>query len=173
MGTKGATGLKEIFMGSVTAGTISRTKTAVLAVPDEYIFEIPDAILFVTNHFEENTNLLSKIVDVANLFSAAIHVAVFVNTDTANITDYIYNGRHLNHYLDFLNKTFPGVTFKGEVLDGKEFEETIEKYDIKNEVDVIAMITYPKSFWERLMKKSVTKKIAFHSKIPVLAVPAK
>jgi nucleotide-binding universal stress UspA family protein len=173
MGTKGATGLKEIFMGSVAAGTIGRTKIPVLAVPDEYVFKIPDAVLFVTNHFEENTNLLSKIVEVANLFSAAIHVAVFVDTDTADVTDYIYNGLHLNHYMDFLNKSFPSVTFKGQVLDGKEFEETIEKYDIKNEVDVIAMITYPKSFWELLMKKSVTKKMAFHSKIPVLAVPTK
>jgi hypothetical protein len=37
---------------------------------------------------------------------------------------------------------------------------------------VIAMITYPKSFWERLMKRSVTKKMAFHSKIPLQAIPA-
>jgi len=173
MGTKGATGLKEILMGSVAAGTFGRSKIPVLAVPDEYVFEVPDAVLFATNHFEENKDLLNKIVEVANLFSASIHVAVFVDTDTAEASDYIYNTRQLNHYLDFLRNTFPDVAFNAELLEGSEFEETIEKYDTKNEVDIIAMITYPKSFWERLMKKSVTKKMAFHSKIPVLAIPAK
>jgi nucleotide-binding universal stress UspA family protein len=173
MGTKGATGMKENFWGSIAAGTIGRTKIPVLAVPDEYQPEMPDGILFATNHFEENKELLNKIVEMATLFSACIHVAVFVDTDTAEATDYIYNTRQLNHYMDFLKKAYPDVVFKGELLEGSEFEETIEKYDIKNEVDIIAMITYPKSFWERLMKKSVTKKMAFLSKIPVLAIPAK
>ena len=173
MGTKGANGLKEIFMGSVAADTIGRTKVPVLAIPNEYAMEEPDAILFATNHFEENKDLLNKIVELAKLFSATIHAAVFVDTDTADATDYLYNTRELNRYMKFLKKTFPDVSFKCELLEGKEFEETIEKYDDKNEVDIIAMIPYPKSFWERFMKKSVTKKMAFHSKIPVLAIPVK
>ncbi|MDP4284043.1 MAG: universal stress protein [Bacteroidota bacterium] len=173
MGTKGATGLKEIFMGSVTAGTIRRTKVPVLAIPEEYVFDLPDAILFATNHFEKNTNLLNKIVEVATLFSADVHVAVFVDTDTVEVSDYVHNTQQLNHYLDFLKKTYPSIVFKAELLEGSEFEETVEKYDVKNEVDMIAMITYPKRFLDRLMKKSVTKKMAFHSKIPVLVIPAK
>lgn len=172
MGTKGATGLKEKFIGSVAAGTIGRTKIPVLAVPDEYVFEIPDAVLFATNHFEENKELLNKIVEMATLFSAAIHVAVFVDTDTAVATDYINNTRQLQRYLDFLKKAYPAVALKGELLEGSELEETVEKYDTKNQVDIIAMITYPKSFWEKIMKTSATKKMAFHSKIPMMAIPA-
>ncbi len=29
-------------------------------------------------------------------------------------------------------------------------------------ISMIAMITYPKSIWEKLLNKSVTKKMAFH-----------
>lgn len=173
MGTKGATGMTEIFIGSVAADTIGRTKVPVLAIPDEYVMEVPDAILFATNNFEENKDLLNKIVEVSKLFSTTIHVAVFVDTDNAEASDYLFNTRQLNRYMEFLQKTFPGVSFLGELLEGEEFEEVIKKYDDKNEVDIIAMITYPKNIWERLMKKSVTKKMAFHSKIPVLAIPAK
>jgi len=172
MGTKGATGLQEIFMGSVSAGTIGRSKIPVLTVPNDYIFKTPDGILFATNRFEENAELLNKIVEIANLFSASIHVAVFVDTDTAVAADYIQNTRQLTNYLDYLKNAFPGIVFKAELLEGNVFEEIIEKYNTKNEVDIIAMITYPKSFWERLLKKSMTKKMAFHSKIPVLAIPA-
>ncbi|MDP3467311.1 MAG: universal stress protein [Daejeonella sp.] len=173
MGTKGATGLQEIFMGSVSAGTIGQSKIPVLTIPHDYIFEVPDGILFATNRFEENTELLNKIVEIANLFSASIHVVVFVDTDTAEAADYIQNTRQLTNYLVFLKTAFPGITFKAELLEGSVFEEIIENYNTKNEVDIIAMITYPKSFWERLVKKSMTKKMAFHSKIPVLAIPAK
>jgi nucleotide-binding universal stress UspA family protein len=58
MGTTGASGLKEIFMGSVAAGTIGKTKIPALTVPVSYEMEEPDAILFATNRFEENKELL-------------------------------------------------------------------------------------------------------------------
>jgi hypothetical protein len=35
------------------------------------------------------------------------------------------------------------------------------------------MITYPKTFWDRLLKKKMTKEMAFHSKVPVLVVSGK
>jgi nucleotide-binding universal stress UspA family protein len=171
MGTQGASGLKEVFLGSISGGTIGRTKIPVLAVPFEYLMEEPDAILFATNRFEEDRQLLDKIVELASLFNAAVHAVVFVDIDTSTADSYIYNHKQLNQYLGFLKESYPDVSFTGELLQGKEFEETIEEYDKKHEVDIIAMITYPKSFWEKLLKKSVTKKMAFHSKIPVLAIP--
>ena len=173
MGTTGATGLKEFFMGSVAAGTISRTKIPVLTVPAGYEMEPPDGILFATNKFEENIEILNPIVTLAKFFSATVHVAVFVDTDDAEAADYVYNTRHLNQYMNFLKKTFPDTNFKGELLEGSDFEITVDKYDINHELDIIAMITYPKSFWEKMMRKSMTKKMAFHSTIPLLAIPAK
>ena len=173
MGTQGASGLKEVFLGSISGGTIGRTKIPVLAVPFEYLMEEPDAILFATNRYEEDRRLLDKIVELASLFNAVVHVVVFVDIDTSTADYYIYNIEQLNRYIGFLKQTYPGVSFTGEILENKEFEETIEEYNIKNEVDIVAMITYPKSFWGKLLKKSVTKKMAFHSKIPVLAIPAK
>lgn len=172
MGTKGATGIKEIFMGSVTAGIIRKAGIPVLSIPEEYQMEEPDGILFATDHFEENKAFLDKIVELAKLFSASIHIAVFEDTDTAEVADYIKHGRQLAHYMNYLKENYPGIDLKGELLEGKEFEETVEKYNLKHKVDIISMITYPKGFWERFLKKSATKKMAFHSQIPVLAIPA-
>lgn len=172
MGTQGASGLKEVFTGSITGDTIARTKIPVLAVPFEYLMEEPDAIVFATNRFEENRQLLDKIVELASLFNAVIHVVVFVDIDTSTADYYIHNRKQLNQYVGFLKQTYPGISFTGDLLEDKEFEETIDDYDIKNEVDIVTMITYPKGFWEKLMRKSFTKKMAFHSTIPLLAIPA-
>ena len=53
MGTTGASGVKEIFIGSVAAGTVGRAKVPVLVVPQDYLMETPDGILIATSHFEK------------------------------------------------------------------------------------------------------------------------
>jgi hypothetical protein len=68
---------------------------------------------------------------VAKLFSSTIHVVVFVDTDLAEAYNYVYNTKELHHYLEFLKNTYPDVSFEGELLEGEEFEETIEKYNAK------------------------------------------
>jgi len=79
----------------------------------------------------------------------------------------------LIQYMEVLNNMYPFTKFKCELLGGGDFETTVDKYNAKNEVDIIAMITYPKSFWEKIMRKSMTKKMAFHSTVPLLAIPVK
>ncbi|MGZ5135972.1 MAG: universal stress protein, partial [Flavitalea sp.] len=170
MGTKGASGIREVLIGSVTANCITRTHVPVLAIPDRYILEEPDAILFVTNHFERNTTLLNKMVEIASLFTASIHVAIFEDNDLVQSRIHNENIDELNSYLEFLRQKFPSVVFKGEVLTGTSFEGAVERYEIKNMVDIVAMIAYPKDFLERTLGRSATKKMAFHSRIPVLSI---
>ena len=171
MGTTGANGLKELFIGSVAAGVIGKTKIPVLTVPVSHEIQPPHTILLTTNQFEKSKNILNEVVGISKLFSA-IHVVVIKDEDGNENADFIYNEEQLNNYLQFLKETFPGVNFKGEILIAKDFELTIDSYSNKNQVDVIAMITYPKSFMEKVFRKGVTRKMAFHSTIPILAIPA-
>ncbi|MEO9003613.1 MAG: universal stress protein, partial [Ginsengibacter sp.] len=172
MGTKGASGIKKFFMGSVTAGAIGKTKIPILTVPVSYEMEEPDAILFATNQFEKDIDVLNKVVSISKQFSAIIHVAVFKDDDSDEAAEYIYNEEQLNDYLEFLKEAFPDVAFRAALLDGKDFELAIEEYSNKNEVDLIIMVTYPKSFIEKVLGKSATKNMAFYSTIPILAIPA-
>lgn len=171
MGTTGAGAIKELLIGSVASGIIGSTKIPVITVPAGYEMKEPDSILFATNHFEENAGSLDMITRLATLFSSAVHVVVYVDEDEA--LEYIKSQNKLDHYLEYLKKTYPSIRFKAEVLEGRNFEQTIESYDGKNDIDLIAMITYPKKFIERLFKKSMTKKMAIHSTIPLLAIPVK
>lgn len=171
MGTQGASHLKEVFWGSVTGGLIAKTTIPVLAVPMHYAMQQPDSIVFATNHFEKNTRQISRFIELARLFKAVVHVVVFIDTDTGSVFEYVDYQKKLADYLTFIKKAYPDITFTGQLLEGRKFEMTLEEYDRKNGIDMIVMITYHKSFWEKLMKRSITKKMAFHSKIPVLAMP--
>lgn len=171
MGTKGASGLKKIFIGSVTAGIIGKTNFPVLTVPVSYELTKPKAIVFATNQFEKDEALLKNFVNLANLFSVPVHVIVFKDIDANEDADFIYNEEQLNYYLGFLKETFPRTVFKGEILEGSDFESAIDAYCVNNTAGIIAMVTYPKSFFEKFFFKSFTKNMAFHSAIPILAIP--
>jgi len=171
MGTKGASGLKKLFIGSVTAGIIGKTNFPVLTVPVSYELTKPEAIVFATNQFERNEQLLENFVDLAKLFSIPVHVIVFKNIDGNENADFIYNEEQLNYYLRFLKETFPRTAFKGEILESSDFELAIDAYCINNAAGMIAMVTYPKSFFEKFLFKSFTKNMASHSTIPILAIP--
>lgn len=172
MGTKGASGLKEVFIGSTTANVIAKTRIPVLAIPATYVMEEPDALLFTTSHFEKNIALLNSIVEIAILYSATIHVVVFEDKETVKDATHAINSLQLQQYLEFLKNTFPGVSFKAELLQGTSFEGAVELYYLKNGADIIAMVTYPKGFWARMLHQSMTQKMTFHAHIPVLAIPA-
>jgi nucleotide-binding universal stress UspA family protein len=172
MGTKGASGIKKLLIGSNTAGAINRTKIPVLTVPASYEMEEPGAILFATNQFEKDKEILHKIIVISKLFSATIHVVVFKDLDGDRNADFIYNEEQVNDYLAYLKETFPGVVFRGGLLEGRDFELAIDRYANENDADIIAMMTYPKSFLDKVLQRSVTQQMAFHSTIPILAIPA-
>lgn len=172
MGTKGAGGLKQLIMGSVASGVVSKTKIPVLTVPASYEMEKPGAVLFATNQFEKNTDLLKQLIYLSTLLSATIHAVVFKDTNGDKNADLIYNEEQLSDYIHFLKDTFPDADFKAALLEGNDFEFAIDQYCNVHEVELIAMVTYPKSFLEKLLGKSVTQKMTFHSTIPILAIPA-
>ncbi len=172
MGTRGAGYLRSKLIGTNAADVVASSTVPVLVVPEEYVMEEPDKILFATNTFEKDIRLLQPVMDFAAIFSAAVHAVVFVDTDKATAVDYLDGQRNMENYLRFLQKTFPSHTFKGELIEGREFEHAIELYHAVNDTDLAAMITWPRGFWERIFQKSVTKKMVYHSTVPVLAIPA-
>lgn len=169
MGTKGSSGIKEVIAGSTTARVIAKTTVPVLAIPDAYMVKEPNALLFATNHYERDVVLVGKIAEIAILFSAMVHVVVFEDIDTSQAN---VHSQQVQEYVEFLRDTFPGITFKNKLVQGTSFEGAIELYCIENDIDIIGMITYPKGLLARMLHKSTTQKMTFHSHIPILAIPA-
>ncbi len=172
MGTTGASGLQQTFMGSVAAGLMGKIHIPVLTVPASYEVQPPATILFATNHFEEDDKVLQPLIQMATLFGANILVTKFLDVDHANAVDYLESTRSLDHYIDKLHKRFPGINFASELLEGHKFEATIEKFEAEEGIDMIVMITHHRGFFESFFNRSMTKKIAFHATIPLLAIPS-
>ncbi len=171
MGTQGASGIKSVIIGSVAASVMAQSRIPVLSIPADFMPRQPSSFLFATNHFEEDLTLLNPLAQLINLFSAQLQVAVFLDKERSDAADHTSNMKKMESYTRFLKKLLPATLIDTKVIEGDDVEHALELYSLRNDIDIIALISYPKSFMEKLFQKSVTRKMAFHSKIPVFSIP--
>jgi len=153
-------------LGSNTVNVLKKVKNCpVLVVPAHYNFQKLHKVAFTTNFTRtyEKFELL-PLTELAALWKAQIqilHVAVeFVLSDSQRS-----NRKILEHRLSGVRCSFTNVPFDGSV------SESVEKYVSENKVELMAMVHYDHSFCVKLIGEPVVKKIAFHSKVPVLMLP--
>ncbi len=167
IGTKGATGAKEIFLGSNTHRIIKSVHNCpILVVPDEAFFEDISKIAFATNF--ERIYFRSEVVPILNLAKhqdATIRmIHVYDKPELEKVQR--YNSSSLEHY-------FKDVTYDFHVIrDFSNIEKAIQAFVEELEIDILAMINYEHSFIERLTREAVIKKLTFHTTIPFLVIPS-
>jgi len=166
MGTKGATGAKEIFMGSNTVKVIQKIKTCpVLMIPNEYEFEKPFKIAFPTDfgrfYLEEE---LSPLIDMARLFTAKIHI-FHINEEEKLDELQEYNFVALKKYLKDFDPSVHWISKFSK--KAKLINDFIEKMNI----NMLAMVNYQHSIIEGIIHEPVIKTIGFHPIVPFLVIP--
>ncbi len=172
MGTMGTSGGRaEKIWGTKTAAITGSSNVPVIAVPYSYNWSKPAEILFTTNHFEKNTELLKPIFSIADLFNSRIHIVVFTNEKTSSGSDFVAHSRGLNDYEYFLKREFPGKNIVNVHLSGGGFEETLQQYIEENNIGMVVMISTQRGFWSRLAHPSATRSMAYHTTIPLLIIP--
>lgn len=164
MGTTGATGIKEIFFGSIAGEVLENANCPVLAVPEQAVFDGSiDRIAITTEFSDEEKRALHKVLDFAELFGGTVFC---VNVDTAHT--HFYTKR-----MEKLKEEFAGhnnVEFV--VLEGEYIYEPVNQFVTEHQIDILAMLTHKRSFFQELFKFSTTKSMAYHSRIPVLSIQA-
>src|SRR5690606_11477009 len=75
MGTKGATGAKEVFLGTNTMFVIKKATCPVIAVPDDFSYLKPTEILFPTDFkFSMKNENLELLRDVCTLHQSQLNI---------------------------------------------------------------------------------------------------
>lgn len=172
MGTNGASGLIQKIWGSKTAAVIGKTTVPVLAVPLEYHWKKPEKILLATNHFETDPEILDIVFELAECYKAKIQIAVFTNEASDTALTYLEHARKIPSYDEWLKEKYKDETLVVAHLFGINFEHALENFISQNEIDLLAMVTYKRSFADKIFHPSITKKMSYHTKIPLLAIPA-
>ncbi|HUH33901.1 MAG TPA: universal stress protein [Daejeonella sp.] len=170
MGTLGASGIKEKLWGSETGAVIGKTKIPVIVVPAEYKWKAPKKILLVTNYFEKEPVILDFLFELAGFYQTEVHVAVVTNEEEGAV-EILEHGRKISQYEIMLKEKYKADGLTAAHLFGTDFEKLLEDYIEKNEISMLAMVTHQRTFLDRLFYPSMTKRMSYHTKIPLVAIP--
>lgn len=166
MGTKGATGAKQVFMGSNAVSVIKKIRNCpILAVPQKFNFQSLKRIVFPTEyaHFFSKGEL-GPLLEMAKHWQSQIlvfHVAQEFQLSEQQLA----NKKVLKERLGELAHTFHKVTISTTVADAiTEFAES-------EKADMIGLVHYTHTFMEKLTQEPVVKRVGFHTKVPLLVLP--
>lgn len=159
MGTSGASGLKETFIGSVTASVIANVKVPVLGIPAEADYHPIKSMAFTTQYRDKDNDSLKRALEIADKFGARLQCIYIKNPDDpSDLEEKInewkayYRGRNI----DFFN------------IAGDHIEQTLLDFIESQQIGLLVMRAHKRNFFESLFHRSLTKKMAYHSKVPLL-----
>jgi nucleotide-binding universal stress UspA family protein len=165
MGTTGASGLKEVFMGSNTSKVIEKAECPVIAVPKGSSFKGIRQITFATDYHKSDIDVLKKLVEIAKPFNAHINVIHASDEDLTHYAEEI----GIESFKNLVLKKVKYNNMSFHVKFGKYLEKILENYIKKESSDLIAMSTEERNPLEKILESSATKKMAYHTSIPLLA----
>lgn len=160
MGTKGASGLRKYVLGSNTTSVIEVSHVPVLAVPEEGDFKSFKNVVYATDlkHVQKE---LKTLLPYHEEFNSTVHLL--------HITPSLKEVSSIEKKIEsIVNKA--GITnVICKVIVNKNIGEAIDYYVTESKADLLTMFTHEVNFYEKLFDRSITRKMAFQSKIPLLA----
>lgn len=164
MGTQGATGAKEIFLGTHTVHVIKKAACPVLAIPAAYHYKKVERVLFPTDYeIEYTSNQLEGLMFLLKQHNA--HLDVIHISNEYPLTEEQKNNKSL------LEDILSGLKVDFHELPSQEIITGIHEFQTHTNADILAMIQNKHTFLERLFIEPVIKKIGFHIEVPFMVIP--
>jgi nucleotide-binding universal stress UspA family protein len=157
MGTHGATGLKEFFVGSNTEKIVRFSKVPVFAIRKAIPVSSIKSIVFPTSLQPDQSDFIKKLKTLQEFFNATLHI-LFLNTPfrfirDKDLRDYARQHKFTNYTLNIRNDRYEpdGIQF---------FVEEVK-------ADMLVMATHGRKGLSHFLSGSVTEDVVNHVTCPV------
>ncbi len=165
MGTLGANKLSKMLFGSNTSSIIEKSECPVLAVPSGCTYRPPKRILFATNFSFKDLEGVKKLALIAQAFDSEIilgHVDVSIdeeNDESSSMENFMKEVIAVTSY--------PKISYK--IVSDHNVSMGLDKIIEDSAIDLFALSTHKRTWFEKIYNPSLTTKISHHSYIPLLA----
>jgi hypothetical protein len=164
MGTKGASGIKKIIIGSNTGNVITKVQCPTLVVPENAKYSSIDEIAFPTD-YALNYNLktlqpISEILETYNSSLRIVHISkkgAILNSSQKKskelLEDYFSSNEHSFHF-----------------LTNNKIEDAIQCFAESREINMITMVAKNLNYFQRILFLPTVEEISYHTEIPFLVL---
>jgi nucleotide-binding universal stress UspA family protein len=162
MGTKGASGVREILIGSNAEKMVRNSPVPVIAIKKYVKGSSIKSIVFPnTLDTEKQENLVMKVKELQNFFKAKLHI-VWINTPT-NFTRDSITMKRLNAFA----KRFMFKDYTVNVYNDPYEEAGVISFTKDVEADMIVMGTHGRKGVAHLLSGSVAEDVVNHTECPI------
>ncbi|HET6228214.1 MAG TPA: universal stress protein [Bacteroidia bacterium] len=163
METEGA--FSELIIGSIATDVIRKTKSPILLVPEKAKFKKINKITLAYDYnLKQDVETLAPLRALIKQSNAQLCILNVGKVDFEKDAEKAIAGIKLEKY-------FEGIPYSTHFTENEDFTAAVNNFIESSATDLIVMIPHKHSFLERLFKESHTKKIAFHTNIPLLTLP--
>lgn len=164
MGITGAGSSFDKVVGSNALNAMQNLNYPLIIVPKDTVFKPIEKIAFACDlkQVVASTPLVS-IRAFAKLFNAEVQV---LNVDYQNRNYTPATPEELTHLDNMLEDTRHSFHF----IENENIQLALNEFVDQNNIDLLLMLPKKHNLWQNLFKKSQTKQMAYHSRVPVLAL---
>ncbi len=165
LNTKGIHGFAERVAGSIAGNVLESTNIPVLILPKETRLDDFKKIVFASELKAGEENLVDFIISFARLFGSEVTILHV----KSKITDEDHK-KAINYVAEsnMSNKDYEAVSI--DLIEENDLEDGINRYAEENQADLIVMARGKRGFWASLFQSGNTKKMASHTRLPLLAL---
>lgn len=161
MGTRGASGLKAILVGSTTSAVIRRVKCPVLAIPEVARYKKPNHILLAIDPLAPLPQHIDLVRKLASGVNALLSVLSIVE-EKSSVSE--------EDHRKSVDALLKGMEYSFTILHDTGVATGIDHFLTNNSVDLLVLFPGKGTFPDRVFHPSVTKKMALHTHVPLLTL---
>ena len=162
MGSHGANGIKEAFIGSNTQRVVRDSTVPVLIVKRKTDKFEPKKVVFASSFEEDVGKPFEFIVDFATTWEANLHL-LYVNMPF-NFKETDQATANMQNFAD----KYPGASIN--IYDAFNEERGIKKFASEIKADLIAMTTHGRTGFIKMISHSIAESLMNHAEVPILIV---
>jgi nucleotide-binding universal stress UspA family protein len=165
--TGGSNTIEEILIGSNTLAVIENVSCPVLAIPTEAPLPSIQKIAYASDLLESDSVAIEQVLKFAAITGASVEVVHIDKKSDTELQDKANAfGRKLEEVFSSKNVHFTEVIHPDE-------EVGLKDYLTKTNTDLLVILKKHRSFFSNLFHKSLTEKLTYHSKFPMLVLDEK
>ncbi len=169
MGTKGASNLEGLLLGSIATSVMEKATCPVLVIPQNAAFNDIKKIVFATDYHKNDIESIQFLSTIASKFNTEILV---IHESAVTLTDNLERDLFEIFKKEVLEKiSYKNISFK--FIIGYSISKDLNLILEEEHADLLAISTRKKNIFTKLFDRSLTKLITHHTKIPVIAFHAK
>ncbi|MBL7872548.1 MAG: universal stress protein [Cyclobacteriaceae bacterium] len=163
MGTQGASGIEKILFGSKTTSVIEKAPCPVLAIPQGAAIALPKRIVFATDYHDSDMRTLKSLTNLVERLNAELMILHVSKEKLKSERDLI----------EQFSKAVAKETGSQQpfyyVMSHEDTQKGIDLFVDSSGADMLALSTRKRSIFEKILDSSLTKKMAYQSRLPLLA----